>query len=72
MDRLLLPGCYFNRLGVHWAVLKILLREWPPRFSRGVSGVAAALLLAAVAVASGETLRTLRRYKPKSAMPSVE
>jgi drug/metabolite transporter (DMT)-like permease len=45
----------------NWVAIKILLREWPPLFSRGVSGVAAAILLAAVAVAFGESLRFPRR-----------
>ena len=31
---------------LNWAFIKLLLRDWPPLFSRGVSGVAAALLLA--------------------------
>jgi drug/metabolite transporter (DMT)-like permease len=47
--------------GANWAAIKILLREWPPLFSRGVSGVAAAVLLAGVAVAFGESLRVPRR-----------
>jgi drug/metabolite transporter (DMT)-like permease len=47
--------------GANWAGIKILLREWPPLFARGVSGVAAGLLLAAVAVSFGESLRVPRR-----------
>lgn len=47
--------------GVNWAAIKILLREWPPLFSRGISGVAAALLLTGVALAFGESLRVPRR-----------
>jgi drug/metabolite transporter (DMT)-like permease len=47
--------------GANWAAIKILLREWPPLFSRGVSGVAAAVLLAGVAVAFGESLSVPRR-----------
>src|SRR5277367_6067175 len=46
---------------VNWVTIKILLREWPPLFSRGVSGVAAAILLAGAAVAFGESLRFPRR-----------
>lgn len=45
---------------LNWAFIKLLLREWPPLFSRGVSGVAAALLLAAIASARGESLRAPR------------
>jgi drug/metabolite transporter (DMT)-like permease len=47
--------------GANWAAIKILLREWPPLFSRGVSGVAAAIMLACVAAAFGESLRVPRR-----------
>ena len=46
--------------GVNWAAIKILLHEWPPLFSRGVSGVAAALILGSVAVTLGESLRIPR------------
>jgi drug/metabolite transporter (DMT)-like permease len=45
----------------NWVAIKVLLREWPPLFSRGVSGIAAAILLAAVAAALGESLRIPRR-----------
>jgi hypothetical protein len=46
---------------LNWAAIKILLREWPPLFSRGVSGVAAAVLLAGVAAAFGESLKVPKR-----------
>jgi drug/metabolite transporter (DMT)-like permease len=45
---------------INWAAIKILLREWPPLFSRGVSGVAAALLLGCVALLFRESLRVPR------------
>jgi drug/metabolite transporter (DMT)-like permease len=48
--------------GVNYGAIKILLREWPPLFSRGIPGVAAAILLAGVAAAFGESLRVPRRY----------
>jgi drug/metabolite transporter (DMT)-like permease len=47
---------------LNWAAIKILLREWPPLFSRGVSGVAAAVLLAGVAAAFGESLKVPKRW----------
>jgi drug/metabolite transporter (DMT)-like permease len=47
--------------GVNYGAIKILLHEWPPLFSRGVSGVAAAILLAGVAAAFGESLSVPRR-----------
>jgi drug/metabolite transporter (DMT)-like permease len=42
---------------LNWAFMKLLLREWPPLFSRGVSGVVAGLLLAIVASWRGESLK---------------
>lgn len=47
---------------LNWPAIKFLLREWPPLFSRGVAGVVAALLLAAIARMRSESL-----YVPKSA-----
>lgn len=43
--------------GLNWPAVKLLLLEWPPLFSRGVAGVAAAVLLAAIALSRGESLR---------------
>jgi drug/metabolite transporter (DMT)-like permease len=45
---------------LNWAFIKLLLREWPPLFSRGVSGVAAGMLLAMIASARGESLKVPR------------
>ena len=45
---------------INWVAIKILLREWPPLFSRGVSGVAAAVLLGGVALVFRESLRVPR------------
>ncbi|MBN8992300.1 MAG: DMT family transporter [Rhizobiales bacterium] len=44
----------------NWVAIKILLREWPPLFSRGISGVAAGILMAAVALAFRESLKVPR------------
>ncbi len=41
---------------LNWPGMKVLLRDWPPLFSRGVAGVSAALLLALVALWKGEHL----------------
>ena len=43
-----------------WSVTKIMLRDWPPLFSRGVTGIAAAALLAVAALAAGERLAVPR------------
>lgn len=45
---------------LNWAFIKLLLREWPPLFSRGVSGVAAGIILAMIALARGESLKVPR------------
>jgi drug/metabolite transporter (DMT)-like permease len=45
---------------LNWAFIKLLLQEWPPMFSRGVSGVAAGTILAMVASARGESLKVPR------------
>jgi drug/metabolite transporter (DMT)-like permease len=45
---------------INFAAIKLLLREWPPLFSRGVAGVAAALILAGVAGARHESLKVPR------------
>jgi hypothetical protein len=37
-----------------WSAMKLLIRDWPPLFSRGVAGIAASLILAVVAVRNGE------------------
>ncbi|MCC6194149.1 MAG: DMT family transporter [Burkholderiales bacterium] len=42
--------------GLNWPVMKYLLTQWPPLFARGVSGVIAALAIAAIAHGVGESL----------------
>lgn len=46
--------------GLNWPAIKFLLREWPPLFARGTAGVAAALCLALIASAQGQSLRVPR------------
>lgn len=53
--------------GLNWAFIKVLLAEWPPLFSRGVSGVSAAVILALVASARGESLPVPRGAKTRLA-----
>jgi drug/metabolite transporter (DMT)-like permease len=48
-----------------WSAMKLLMRDWPPLFSRGVAGIAACLILAIIAVCSGESL-----YVPRKAIRS--
>jgi drug/metabolite transporter (DMT)-like permease len=50
---------------LNWPAMKVLLRQWPPLFSRGVAGVAAALLLGVIAAAIGENTRIARQVMPR-------
>lgn len=43
--------------GLNWPTIKVLLREWPPLFARGTSGLCGAAALAVAALAAGESLR---------------
>jgi drug/metabolite transporter (DMT)-like permease len=56
---------------LNWPAMKILLREWPPLFSRGVAGVTAALILAALAASRGDSLRVPGRAVPVLLLASV-
>lgn len=50
---------------INWPAVKLVLRDWPPLFSRGLAGLIAAALLAAVARAAGESLRVPARSLPR-------
>ena len=54
---------------LNWPAMKILLREWPPLFSRGVAGVTAALILAALAASRGDSLRVAVGLDYRDAAP---
>ena len=45
---------------MNWPAIKLLLREWPPLFARGVAGIAAAVILVLVAWRLGERLTVPR------------
>ncbi len=47
--------------GLNWPAMKLILRDWPPLFARGVTGVASMLILFAIAAASGEQLKVPRK-----------
>ena len=51
--------------GLNWPAVKLLLREWPPLFARGLAGLAAALILAAIALRRGESLAVPVRLMPR-------
>lgn len=42
--------------GLNWPIIKLLLRDWPPLFSRGSAGLAAAAALFAIAAMKGDRL----------------
>ncbi|MDB5796545.1 MAG: family transporter [Paucimonas sp.] len=46
--------------GLNWPAMKFLLEEWPPLLARGCAGVAAAMLVAAMAVIAGQSLAVPR------------
>ena len=50
---------------LNWPLMKLLLREWPPLFSRGLAGVAAALILACIALGRGQSLSVPREAIPR-------
>jgi drug/metabolite transporter (DMT)-like permease len=50
---------------MNWPILKILLRDWPPLFARGIAGTAAGLILAGIAMWYGESLRVAPRVMPR-------
>ena len=43
--------------GLNWPIMKYILVEWPPLSSRGWTGIAGGVLLAALALLRGESLR---------------
>ncbi|CAN5195027.1 EamA family transporter [soil metagenome] len=51
--------------GLNWPFMKLLLRELPPLSARGLAGVTASLILAAVALSRGERLSVPRAVLPR-------
>ena len=50
---------------LNWPLMKLLLQQWPPLFSRGLAGVAAALILVAIAKARRQPLEVPREAVPR-------
>lgn len=46
--------------GLNWPAMKFLLKEWPPLFARGASGLCAAVIIAMIAAAAGQKLTVPR------------
>lgn len=55
---------------MNWPIIKILLRDWPPLFARGIAGTAAGLILAGIAIGYGERLRVPRHAIPRLLLAS--
>lgn len=58
---LLFLACTAMGWGLNWPAMKIILRDWPPLFARGISGVAATFILFAIAAVSRERLGVPRK-----------
>jgi drug/metabolite transporter (DMT)-like permease len=50
---------------LNWPMMKLLLQQWPPLFARGLAGVLAAAILAALALARRERLKVPRAAIPR-------
>jgi len=50
---------------LNWPLMKLLLQEWPPLFSRGLAGVVSALTLFSIAKARGQALEVPREAVPR-------
>lgn len=47
--------------GLNWPAMKIILRDWPPLFARGVTGIVSALILFAIAAMCRERVGVPRK-----------
>lgn len=54
--------------GLNWPGMKFLLKEWPPLFARGTSGLCAAILIALIAVKFGQSMVVPRHLFGKLAL----
>ncbi len=52
---------------LNWPLMKLLLQQWPPLFARGLAGVCASLVLAALALSRKESLAVPREAVPRLA-----
>ena len=50
---------------LNWPLMKLLLQQWPPLFSRGLAGVVSALILFSIAKARGQALEVPREAVPR-------
>jgi drug/metabolite transporter (DMT)-like permease len=57
--------------GINWPVQKLLLAEWPPLSARGLSGFAAAGVLALIAFSVGQRMSVRRAVWPRLVIASL-
>ncbi len=57
--------------GLNWPIMKQILTEWPPLSARGLTGIAGGLLLAALAVMRGQSLRVPKGQWPRLLLSAV-
>jgi len=50
---------------LNWPLMKLLLQQWPPLFSRGLAGVVSALILFSIAKVRGQALEVPREAVPR-------
>ncbi|HVQ68940.1 MAG TPA: DMT family transporter [Bradyrhizobium sp.] len=50
---------------LNWPLMKLLLQQWPPLFSRGLAGVVSALILFSIAKARGQALEVPCEAAPR-------
>ena len=50
---------------LNWPLMKLLLQQWPPLFARGLAGVLAGVILAALALGRGQSLTVPRAAIPR-------
>lgn len=50
---------------LNWPLMKILLRDWPPLFARGLAGVTASLILGVIALGRRQSLKVPREAIPR-------
>src|SRR6476661_4773700 len=50
---------------LNWPLMKLLLQQWPPLFSRGLAGVASAMILFSIAIARGQAPGVPREAVPR-------
>lgn len=57
--------------GLNWPAMKLLLRESPPLFARGASGLCAALLIGSLALLAGQSLRVAPGQRRRLALAAA-